>query len=324
MKTNRNRLHILTVGLLAAALFTGTASAQTLTVSSFQGSTNGPAPIFAPGDTVTVTVTLQNGSFPLTDAWVVAEIPIGLTQLSTSLDAADYQGVVTLAATVPFGLYHFTAHAMDSQGNWYQSAPVPFNVEMMAASAASYSVTPTSLNLRYVGDQSSITVLGVLPSGVTADMTYGTASYFGQRTTQFNVGGPIAYNSLNPSVATIDNNGTVTAMGPGVTCITVNGSYLLSPSPDIFPGSTGSVTMYVQVTVPPSIRGDLNGDGRVDLLDLEILEERLNSAAITSVNFGLGHLPVADARDLNGDGVINALDARILVTLCTSPACAVQ
>jgi hypothetical protein len=322
MNANQEKFRILLIGLIAAALFTGAASAQTLTVT-WMGSSNGPIPIFAPGDSVTATVTLTNGPSPLTQAWLIAEIPIGVNPLSTVLDPADIQGTFTLAATLPFGLYHFSAYAQDSQGNVYQSAPVPFNVETMAASATSYSVTPTSLTMRYVGDQSWINVYGVLPSGITADVTYATVSYFGPPE-QYDVGGPILYGSLNPNVAVVDNYGTVTAIGPGVTCITVTGSFLLPPNPNIYPGSTGSVILYVQVTVPPAIRGDLNGDGRVDLLDLDILEERLNSAALTNAGFVGTQVPVTDARDLNGDGVINALDARILVTLCTHPGCVVQ
>jgi Dockerin type I domain/PASTA domain/Divergent InlB B-repeat domain len=62
------------------------------------------------------------------------------------------------------------------------------------------------------------------------------------------------------------------------------------------------------------MRGDLNGDGQVDKLDLAIITSALNQPAS-----GPG-----DVRDLNGDGVINALDARILVTLCTHPGCATQ
>ena len=76
----------------------------------------------------------------------------------------------------------------------------------------------------------------------------------------------------------------------------------------------GTHLVKVAVSVPTSTRGDLNGDGRVDQSDLNILMAALNTAA-TGPN---------DARDLNHDGVINALDARILVTLCTKPGCATQ
>ncbi len=60
------------------------------------------------------------------------------------------------------------------------------------------------------------------------------------------------------------------------------------------------------------LRGDINGDGEVDTLDLALITAVLNKPA-SGPN---------DPRDLNHDGVINALDARILVTLCTHPGCA--
>jgi hypothetical protein len=130
---------------------------------------------------------------------------------------------------------------------------------------------------------------------------------------------------LNTNIASVDNFGRITAVGPGVTCIGIVAySYVPASSPYYYPGEVTSTTMYIQVTVPSSIRGDLNGDGLVNDVDLKILEERLNSPAITSVLSGNDTIPVKDARDLNDDGVIDALDARILVTLCTEPGCVVR
>lgn len=59
-------------------------------------------------------------------------------------------------------------------------------------------------------------------------------------------------------------------------------------------------------------RGDVNGDGQVDIVDLDLVMNALNTTASGP----------HDLRDLNHDGVINVLDARILVTLCTYPGCA--
>jgi hypothetical protein len=109
----------------------------------------------------------------------------------------------------------------------------------------------------------------------------------------------ISYGSADSTIATVGPKGLVTAVGPGVTMVNVN---------------YGTSSVHLKVSVPNSIRGDLNGDGRVDKDDLNIILAALNTPSVGP----------HDARDLNGDGVINALDARILVTLCTSTGCATQ
>jgi beta-lactam-binding protein with PASTA domain len=62
-----------------------------------------------------------------------------------------------------------------------------------------------------------------------------------------------------------------------------------------------------------ALRGDVNGDGQVDILDLIAVLEAFG----TRVGPG-------DPRDLNGDGIINLKDAAILVTLCTNAGCAIR
>jgi hypothetical protein len=59
---------------------------------------------------------------------------------------------------------------------------------------------------------------------------------------------------------------------------------------------------------------DLNGDGVINQLDLNMINAALNTPA-SGPN---------DPRDLNQDGVINVLDERILVTQCSQLGCAVS
>jgi pimeloyl-ACP methyl ester carboxylesterase len=59
---------------------------------------------------------------------------------------------------------------------------------------------------------------------------------------------------------------------------------------------------------------DLNGDGVINQLDVDMINAALNTPA-SGPN---------DPRDLDQDGVINVLDERILVTQCTQPGCAVS
>jgi Tol biopolymer transport system component len=61
-----------------------------------------------------------------------------------------------------------------------------------------------------------------------------------------------------------------------------------------------------------SFNGDLNGDGIIDLKDIAIIQQALNTAA---------NQPY-DPRDRNGDGKIDALDMRVLATQCTYDQCA--
>ena len=63
---------------------------------------------------------------------------------------------------------------------------------------------------------------------------------------------------------------------------------------------------------PPPRRGDVNGDGCVDIEDVRVIVA------------GRGTVPpgIDDPRDLDGDGYITGLDARKAVLLCDVPRCA--
>ena len=104
--------------------------------------------------------------------------------------------------------------------------------------------------------------------------------------------------SSNTGVA-LFQNGSIIAAGAGSTSVTF---------------AVGSITQSVRVTVPTSIRGDLNADGRVDQSDVSILNSALNTPATIS----------GDARDLNQDGQTTTADRTILQSLCTvqKPLCA--
>ena len=68
--------------------------------------------------------------------------------------------------------------------------------------------------------------------------------------------------------------------------------------------------------VDGGLRGDIDGDGDVDLDDLNLL--------LTERNRLVGQSRCGLPCDLDGDGAITALDGRVLVTLCTRPRCATQ
>lgn len=162
------------------------------------------------------------------------------------------------------------------------SAPISVVVQRPDMPTA-LSVHPSMIFLRYVGDTLPLTVFGTFSDGSVADVT---------QTTQLTV------NSENASVA-VAQNGIVTAVNSGQTYIDLQ---------------YGSVVAKISVSVPTAIRGDLNGDGKVDKSDVAIITDARNTPA-NGPN---------DARDLNHDGIINVLDARIDATLCTYSGCATQ
>lgn len=60
------------------------------------------------------------------------------------------------------------------------------------------------------------------------------------------------------------------------------------------------------------LRGDINGDGKVNGTDVSLVARRLNQPATGPY----------DKADINGDGRITALDTHLVTTLCNKPRCA--
>lgn len=239
--------------------------------------------VVAPGDIVTVSVVRAKGS-GITDVAVNA---FGWSQIVNGSDPLMLTFQVSpTAAAGPFQVLAFDVTRKSTSGIGAVSSPLVLIIESpitFTSLVANYA----ALTLQFVGDVAFLTVTGLAPSSSPVPLTDSSRTSFV---------------SQNPNVATVNQSGFVSATGLGNTTIIVTYT-----NPD-----SSVVTAYVPVFVPFLIKGDLNGDGRVDKEDLQILLQSLNQP---------DSVP-GDARDLNGDGVINALDARILVTLCTKPGCA--
>ena len=219
----------------------------------------------------------------------VSAVPSGLTCIGVTIIASQI-GVASLTQppynasfTLPqnFNGANLQAFCLTSSNTLVQSAVV--SVAGPATTPyTNLTANPTVLTLSRLGDQMPLAVYSTDQSGVQVTIT---------RNSQ------VSYSSDNPNIANVSSVGLITAAGSGSTIIRVR---------------SGSVTSNVGVTILQSMRGDLNGDGRVDVDDVNSLQQWLNTGA-TSPN---------DARDLNHDGKIDALDLRILTTMCTYPRCA--
>ncbi|MBP3789058.1 MAG: Ig-like domain-containing protein [Prevotella sp.] len=110
----------------------------------------------------------------------------------------------------------------------------------------------------------------------------------------------VTWTSSDEQVATVDEEGLVTAVGVGtstITCVANDGSGI-------------SATCVVTVeAAPTALKGDLTGDGQVNGTDLVAL-----------ANMVLGKMDKTDAADLTGDGQVNGTDYVYLVNMVLGKA----
>ena len=173
-----------------------------------------------------------------------------------------------------------TAVGLTTSGAVVFSSAITIDCEP-TASVAKLSLSVGGINFGFTGDQIALTVQGTLSNGSSVNLTQSSNTTF---------------SSGNIAVATVSSTGLVTAVGPGATTIVV---------------TNGGQIATAAVSVPNSLRGDLNADGKIDADDVNILLAALNSNATGSF----------DARDLNGDGIIDMKDVQALAALCTLPGC---
>ena len=230
-----------------------------------------------PGQTITIQVATAPGASFLAVQVVGQDIGI-----APPLTAPPYSFNLTVPSNV-IGPRNLTALGITAPENGIFSPSVLIDSETDAIATALH-LNISQIAFQRTGQQMPLNVTAAFADGTSLDITKSSL---------------LNYGSADSTIASVNANGLVTAVGHGTTMLTV---------------SYGTLSARLMVSVPNSIRGDLNGDGRVDKDDLNIILAALNTLSIGP----------HDARDLNGDGVINALDARILVTLCTSVGCATQ
>lgn len=229
--------------------------------------------LVAPGQTITVVVSPAPGTAVEGGIFILGEGPL---PNSVSKTNSPYSFSLTIPTKIRPGNYQITAVG-GVQPLLVRSRPITLTVEKTEP-IADLRVEPTFVNLGFVGDQFPIRVIGTFSDGTTLDLEESSQTTY----------------SYDSTVINVDGSGTVIAVGGGKTNLVVH---------------YGNKSVSVPVSVPRmTIAGDLNGDGKVDQNDLDIILGALNNPAVGSF----------DARDLNKDGVINMSDAKQLVSLCTS------
>jgi len=229
-----------------------------------------------PGDSVTVSVKIAPQS-NITAVVVIGSGPIGYSETKT---LTPLQFTLSFSVKIPTntqpGRYRLFSSGV-GLGTAVDSAPIILNVER-ADPLVQLHVEPTQIAFERAGQEMPLRVIGTFANGAIADLTRSSRT---------------SYSSNGSNIAVVNKFGSVIAAGAGSTTIAVR---------------YGDQTSLVTVSVPVTIKGDLNGDGKVDQDDLNVIIAALNSPAANPF----------DARDLNQDGVINVLDATQLVSLCTS------
>jgi hypothetical protein len=195
-----------------------------------------------------------------------------------SMTSAPYQFSIWVARNVT-GIHRFRAIGLDAAGQLQFSEPIALN--LVPAEPPERITTPVShLTLQFAGDAAQLRVTGHFAGGGKADFTEAPSTSF---------------SSSDAAVVRVAEGGRVIAVGPGVADIRIQ---------------SGAAVATVQVTVPASVRGDLNGDGRVDQDDANLLSDAMGTT-----------VRGVDARDLNGDGKIDAADLALLRAICSRAGC---
>jgi hypothetical protein len=175
------------------------------------------------GQTLDVAVQVARGvSFPDGVGIVISDSLGGAGPVT----APPFTFSLPIPANASPGAYRLTAIGLDSKGALAASQPVTVHIEP-ATAPVQISVQPTQVLLPALGATMSLRVVATFADNSTANVTESTNMF---------------YTSADPTVATADTSGAVSAVGAGSTSLDVK-----------YASGGGSLEVVVPVTVLPPI-----------------------------------------------------------------------
>jgi pimeloyl-ACP methyl ester carboxylesterase len=242
--------------------------------------------VFAPGDVIDAVVTAEDGFEP---RWLIVASGLGFVLLEevSSMPAR-------LELEVPaeaIGEQAIIALGVDAAGSYATSEETTVHV-VPTAEIAALDAFPAEIELFAHAPRAGIRVRGRFTDEVERDLV-GHPGY-------------LWFRSLDPDVAMVDEEGTVSAVRPGRTVVFVEPA-----------DGTGEHLATVDVLVV-SIRGDYDSDGDVDGDDCRAFETCF-CGPFGEIGFEAPELRCRDAFDVDSDGDIDEEDQSALADI--SDAC---
>jgi hypothetical protein len=177
-----------------------------------------------PGETVVIAVMADRS---VSNVAIIGQDPLGFSQRTNGQSS---QFLLTIPSNTTIGAYDVSAMGTAPDGSVVDSQPISLQVDIPNA-RFNMQTEPSVLRFDAPGEAMPLHVIGIFANGSKMDMTHSTQ---------------MSYSSQDPQIATVDDQGIVTAVAPGSTRIVVNNgtnSYMVStrvgllariavPSPD--------------------------------------------------------------------------------------------
>jgi IPT/TIG domain/Bacterial Ig-like domain (group 2) len=179
--------------------------------------------IVKPGQSFALSVASPN-STAFAAVVVVAEDPFGFSALQAGVPG---QVAFTVPAQTACRPYTFTAMGRTASGQTVDSVPILIDVERPDLPTL-VSTQTSELLMSAPGEEAPLIVLATFADGFALDVTHSTK---------------VAYSSTDSSVATIDENGIVTAVSPGRVFVTADYTTAGKRIPTAIPVSVPTPTL---------------------------------------------------------------------------------